>query len=301
MTTLPVTFRGAPLPVDFSGTPQAFFDAMVARLSIQTDTNFSIFTIGSSAPTSNSGPWLKNGVTWYVWDAGTGAYIPEILESRSLRYVASASAPSQALYTFWIELDGSGKAIALKYYSGGAWKDVYEDKFATYSTTAQMNSAIAAAVAGINLAMIKSPASAKLTGNQTIAIDGTLYKVLFNSAVVNPNSAYDAANSKYVCPKNGIYRVTTNIQVDNSGGDATAMEIAVRISVNGAAGPNDPVSGTAVASPPGGRWYPQVDGLIAATAGDAIEVYFSAEDGVDAASVIIAAQSQFFVEMVQAT
>lgn len=301
-TVLPVTFRAAPLPPSFSWTPQQYLDAIVARLSIQSDESFSLFTIGSTAPTSNVGPWLKNGITWYVWDAGTGSYIPEVLEFQSLRYVASASAPSQALYTLWIELNGSGKAIAMKYYSGGAWKDIYEDKFATYSTTTQMNSAIAAAVAGLTLAAKKYPASAQLTAPQTIAIDGTYYKILFNSAFINPDGSYNAAGSKYVCPVNGIYRVTSNLQVDNNGGDVTAMELGLTVAKNGViAGPAAPISGSAVASPPGSRWYPQVSGLISALAGNELEVFITAEDGVDAANIDIAAQSQFFIELVQAT
>lgn len=276
-------------------------DAMVARLSIQSDESFSLFTIGSTAPTSNVGPWLKDGITWYVWDSVTGSYVPEILTYQSLRYVASDTPPSSAIYTFWIKLV-AGKAVGIYYYSGGAWKDVYEDKFATYSTTTQMNSAIAAAVAGLTLAAKKYPASAQLTAPQTIAIDGAYHKVLFNSGFINPDSAYDSANSKYVCPVDGIYRVTSNLQVNNSGGTASAMELGITVAKNGViAGPSAPISGSAVASPPGDRWYPQVSGLISALAGNELEVYLTAEDGVDTDNIEIAAQSQFFIELVQAT
>lgn len=299
MATLPVSFRASPLPAQGKWTPQQFLDAIVSRLSLDTDTTLCLFNVGATAPTYNAGPWLKDGITWYVWDDVTAAYVPEVIESPSLKYIASATAPDNNVYTFWIELNGAGKAIAIKYYSGGAWKDVYEDKFALYSTTVQMNAAIAAA---FTTATKKYPASAQLTADQTIAIDTTYHKVLFNSEVIDPNSAYDAANSKYVCPVNGIYRVTANLQVNNNGGAAAAMELGITVAKNGViAGPAAPISGAAVASPPGSRWYPQVGGYINALAGNELEVFLTASDGVNAANVDVAAQSQFFIELVQAT
>jgi hypothetical protein len=79
-TPLPVAFRVSPLPPDFRGTPQAFMEAIVERLSLDTLEQLALITIGPVAPTSDIGPWLKNGTTWYVWDAGTGAYVPQTFE-----------------------------------------------------------------------------------------------------------------------------------------------------------------------------------------------------------------------------
>lgn len=146
-TQIPLNFRMAPIPADFAGTPQQFGELLTARLSAESAVNISFFVSGPTAPTSDYGPWLKNGLTWWTFDTVTGAYVPQPLESQSLKYIASGTEPSPTQYTFWIELDGTGKAQAIKYYSGGAWKDVYEDKFAQYSTTTQMNTAIAAATA----------------------------------------------------------------------------------------------------------------------------------------------------------
>lgn len=77
--TLPVTFRSAPLPSTWRGTPRELQDAITARLTIETQTELALFVTGSVAPVTNVGPWLKDGVTWYVWDDGSGSYIPEIL------------------------------------------------------------------------------------------------------------------------------------------------------------------------------------------------------------------------------
>lgn len=55
---------------------QDFFNAMVQRLIISPSTEFNTFAIGSTAPASNVGPWLKDCLEWFVFDDATGAYIP---------------------------------------------------------------------------------------------------------------------------------------------------------------------------------------------------------------------------------
>jgi len=53
---------------------QDFFNAMVDRLIISPSTDFNTFVIGSVAPSSNQGPWLKNCEQWYFYDDATGTY-----------------------------------------------------------------------------------------------------------------------------------------------------------------------------------------------------------------------------------
>lgn len=73
----------SPLPVPFRGTPQALADAIVARLSLETEETLALFRNGGSEPSSDMGPWLKDGNKWYVWSADDGAYVPVISEFRS--------------------------------------------------------------------------------------------------------------------------------------------------------------------------------------------------------------------------
>jgi hypothetical protein len=80
MTPLPVTVQIAPLDPAFRGTPQDLVDAIEERITIETDENAAVIATGSTAPTSNIGPWLKDGNTWYVWNELTGSYVPQILE-----------------------------------------------------------------------------------------------------------------------------------------------------------------------------------------------------------------------------
>jgi hypothetical protein len=296
-TTLPVSFRASPLPSNFRGTPQRFLDALIARISIESQDSLSFFVTGAVAPTSNVGPWLKNGTTWYVWDTGTGAYVPEVIEFQSLRYIASQAAPDQAKYTFWIELDGSGKAIAVKYYSGGAWKDVYEDKFGTYSTTTQMNTAIANAItAGNN----RLPVNAYMGGSQTVPIDTFPHKLAYNTVLFDPGSNYDNAQYRYTAEFNGIYRVSAHVQVDNDTAVASDMELSFRLSRNGNSSQPTCYGGTSVASPPGSRWYPQFNGTIQLNAGDYLEIVLIGVDGTNTGDVTCS-NGNFQVELLQQT
>lgn len=73
---LPVTFKSAPLPFNFSGTPQQFLDAIVARLYLESGTTAVLISSGPVLPTSDQGPFLLNGNTWYVWDPISGSYVP---------------------------------------------------------------------------------------------------------------------------------------------------------------------------------------------------------------------------------
>lgn len=55
---------------------QEFGQAIAARLIITPSQNFNSFAIGSTAPTSNVGPWFKDCQEWFVYDDATASYIP---------------------------------------------------------------------------------------------------------------------------------------------------------------------------------------------------------------------------------
>lgn len=67
--------RSAPLPSNFRGTPQQLLEAMLDRIQGVSDSED--FAFGGDMPTTNVGPWLKNGTQWYVWNDGSEPkYIP---------------------------------------------------------------------------------------------------------------------------------------------------------------------------------------------------------------------------------
>ncbi len=106
----------------FEGTPQEFAAHIVERLKILSPFGIETFVVGDTAPSSNEGPWLKNGTQWYVWDANTSTYIPaDISASESHQIVISSTQPSDFSIPFWAKFTGSGinSKFVNFYYSTG--------------------------------------------------------------------------------------------------------------------------------------------------------------------------------------
>lgn len=292
MNSVPLTFRSAPLPDDYSATPEQFKNDIVARLYAETADSISFFVSGSVAPTSNVGPWLKDGVEWWVWDDGTGAYVPLQINQLSLKYIAQQAEPDPDDYIFWIELDGMGKAIAIKYYSDGAWKDVYEDKFAEYYTITQTDAAIANAIDAIQ----SYPAQA-VTGvyGHTLPCTNVAEKIEFSVTSINPAPGpFNTANSRYIAPVSGYYQVSVSSQIDNINGTAASMEVGLSLYKNGS------FYGSAMADLDSGniptqRWSPGFAGLVPLNQGDYIEIWGFANDTVGTGTVnVTVAQFSIF-------
>lgn len=252
-SVVPVSFRVSPFPTNADYTTQEFADALVARLSIESPTTISFFVSGPTAPTSNVGPWLKNGVTWYVWDTPTAAYVPQVIESQSLKYIFQNGAPDHNFYTFWGSVDGSGKAQSIQYFYNGAWHDVYEDTFALYtpttgmntaidskiaaalvpySTTAQMNTAISLAVAAVAFGKGAFQVVMGSAQHQAIATSdsGTIIPI-FNVVSSDPDGCF--SSNKYTCPANGYYMFNVILQVNADDSNTTDLGTICGILKNG--------------------------------------------------------------------
>lgn len=86
--------QAAPLPPNFRGTPQQFFEAIVDRMEIVSPFGFTYFISGPNKPSSNQGPWLKDGTQWWVWSDDAADYIPlDITESQKPVYVVAKVDP----------------------------------------------------------------------------------------------------------------------------------------------------------------------------------------------------------------
>jgi hypothetical protein len=302
---LPVTIDFGTLPQTGQGyTPQEFANRLGTNGRIFTEQAFALFVTGSTAPTSDVGPWAANGNSWYYWDSGTGTYVPFIVPPESLKYSVSAVEPDPAIYLFWIKLDGLGSPLGVFTYYSGAWVDVYaaagyltvaafNAAIASYSTTAQMNTAIgvsaAATLASANAytdAAVGSipgqdnqPARATTDGTQTIPTTGTPTDILFPNADIDPGSNFNTTTGRYEAPVTGIYQVSVISQFDNDTGTAASMEVTLGLSVDGTpVGPLGDVDSTP--SPNGARWSPGFSGLINLAAGEALGVVAGASDGV---------------------
>lgn len=227
---LPLTISFGTLPNNGAGyTAQELTDLLGTNGRIFTEQAFALFTTGATAPTSDTGPWAKNGNTWYYWDTGTGAYVPFVVQPESLGYYVGSASPDHNVYSFWIELAGSGSPLALKTYYNGAWTDVYAtllaSTLASYSTTAQMTAAIAAAVAGVTVAAGQDIFKATPSGNQDIVhgAGGSLTTdVAFGTIVFDPDSAF--GSSIFTAPANGYYEFRSTVQVSVPAGAATLVQ-----------------------------------------------------------------------------
>lgn len=300
---LPVTIDFGTLPQTGAGyDPQQFADRLGLNGKIFTEQQFALFVTGSTAPTSDVGPWLANGNEWRVWDAGTGMYVPITVDQGSLGYFIGNAAPDPAVYKFWIETTVGGSPLALKTYFSGAWVDVYAATLAGYSTTAALNAAIAATLASANAytdaAIAAIPPSSGFSsypaqgvttgGGQSIAIDGNPYKVALSVAAINPAPApFDTGNNRYTAPATGIYQMSVSTQFDNDTGTPSGMSVMVEAYVNGsfigkAMGDIDNTPN------PNGAWSPGFSGLVTMNSGDYLELYTTVFDGVNTGNITLA-------------
>jgi hypothetical protein len=203
------------LPPVVNWTPQQLADAMVARMSLQTQQTFALFVTGSTEPSSNDGPWLKNGTEWWVWSDSAGAYVPITVPAESLGYYVGSVAPDPTTTFFWIETTAGGSPLALKIYYNGAWTDVYAATLASYLTVAaaaatyltQANAA-ATYLTQANAASTYAPlASPPLTGTPTspTAAPGTNTTQIASTAFVTAAIAAIPAPSAFAAyPAQGL-------------------------------------------------------------------------------------------------
>lgn len=120
-----ITIEADPLPTNFAGTPQEFLEALVDRLRISLDQVG--FVISDTQPTSNEGPWLKDGKQIWVWDEGQSSYVP-LDVSASVReqiWIGSTAPPiesgstTEPAYKLWLRLQGN-EVLGLYYWVGGS-------------------------------------------------------------------------------------------------------------------------------------------------------------------------------------
>jgi len=286
-TQVPLNFRVHPFPAGYDKPINEFAQDFANRLRGFSSSPTALIASGTVLPTSDVGPfWKEDTREWYGWNAGTGTYIAQAIGDESLGYIAQISpGPNQAVYTFWIELDGTGKAKSIRYYSGGAWKDVYEDKFAQYPTTAQMNAAISAAIGGSSSSAV--PVEAFINGgSQSVLADGTFDKVVLSGELVDPEGAWNTTNSEFTAPESGTYVVSAWAQVDNDTATASGMEVLLALFVNNVQ--YGVPEGTSVASPPSGRWFPNLSGkIVALSQNDVLDLRLAPGDGVGSGNVTI--------------
>lgn len=92
-------------------TWQQVADTMASRLQISLNRAYALFNIGSVLPTSNQGPFLLNGLQWYVWSNDLARYILMPIDQSQLMFFIGQSAPDPAVYKIWWRTDSDGNAM----------------------------------------------------------------------------------------------------------------------------------------------------------------------------------------------
>lgn len=219
------------LPEGLDTDPQGLLEAFAARLIISPSVPWSSFVLGAAQPTSDLGPWFKDGQTLWVWDDGLATYIPQILDDQSLRYKVAAADPGAADYQLWIDT----ATPAVKWSNGAVWTDVIAARLAAYSTTSQMNTAITNAIAAIPASSVGQGAfSATPSVQQDIVFGGAGNQtgvVALGTENFDPDGVF--AGSVFVTPATGYYQFNWATSVSTSGGPPTEVDILIRLNVAG--------------------------------------------------------------------
>jgi len=293
---LPLTISVGPLPVGVRTDPQGLADAIAQRIEIVAQQTYALFTTGGTEPSSDLGPWAKDGQTWYYFNSDTGDYKPFVIPQESLGYQISVDEPTADAINVWFQIDSSGLPIAIKTKStqGGSivWTSAYYLKTETLST-GEIQLEIAT--------QIRWAARAKPNLDQTIAIDGAYHKMTMNAETIDPNGAYTEVDSRYIAQVDGIYLACGALHFDDVTGTPAGMEINVDVWANGVTtGINKGGGQTNVATPPNSRWIVPLSVLFQASAGDQIELGMLATDGINTGDLdLIAADSFWSVHIIQ--
>lgn len=227
------TIQVGALPEGLDTDPQGLLEAFAERLFVTPSVPWSSFTLGAAEPTSDLGPWFKDGQELWVWDDDLAAYKPQVINSKSLGYVVAASDPGAADYDLWFDTS----AGAVKWSNGSVWTSIYAAQFANYSTTAEMNAAIAAAIAaipGTTIVAGQGSFSARPSVQQDVVFGGAGNQtgvITLGTENFDPDSAF--ASNAFVAPADGFYHFNWGAEIQVSGGSPTQLDISIGLFVGG--------------------------------------------------------------------
>lgn len=118
------------IPPTFIGIPSELAAEMVRRIRIVSPSGTNFIFIGDTEPTSNVGPWLKNGTQWWVFSNDLKRYVPlDITASQVNWYFIGNSTPPNSTPPVWLkttkdatEADPThGEPIGWNVFDGANW------------------------------------------------------------------------------------------------------------------------------------------------------------------------------------
>lgn len=121
----------SPLSPTFAGTPQDLATEMIRRIKVLSPGGTNFIFIGDTAPSSNVGPWLKNGTKWYVWSPAISQYVPvDVTDSVTKSFFMGFSTPIGTTPPLWLQTtqdpsaangNSFGQPIGWFFWNGTTW------------------------------------------------------------------------------------------------------------------------------------------------------------------------------------
>lgn len=91
------------IPATFKGTPDQLSQTMIRRMQILSPSGNSFIFVGDTEPTSNVGPWLRDGTQWWVFDEDIKRYVPlDISASETIWFHVGATTPATSDPPIWL-------------------------------------------------------------------------------------------------------------------------------------------------------------------------------------------------------
>lgn len=116
-----LVISSAPLPATFTGTPDDLRKEIVKRMKILSPSGINFIYIGDTEPTSDVGPWLKDGNKWYVFDEDIKRYVPiDVSDSVDDEIQISESTPATSTPAIWLRTIG-GAPVGFYFFNGSQW------------------------------------------------------------------------------------------------------------------------------------------------------------------------------------
>jgi hypothetical protein len=200
--------RGAPFSSSFKGNLNDLWQAMLNRLEVISPFGEVQLRIGGLKPTSNVGPWFKDGQKLYVWDETLKDYIP-------------------------LDISDSLASVST----------LVTSALSAYAKTADVNSALASGIATLNARIDALEGSvgssgALLSVSQSTALpsgsldsSSTTIDIPFNSVSYDTLSKFSAG--RYTIPSDGVYRITYRFHTEVTSGSATSVSVLANLLKNG--------------------------------------------------------------------
>lgn len=106
MTDTNLIIQMGQIPPTFRGSPQVLAVEMVRRMKIVSPSGSNFIFIGDTEPTSDVGPWVKDGNKWYFFDDELKRYLPQdISDSETRWFQTGTNPPSEIDPPVWLKTD----------------------------------------------------------------------------------------------------------------------------------------------------------------------------------------------------